>query len=57
MIILGLAVPVLHHEAHLGLSAQPAQHSYGPGPRKLRGESDIDDKSSRGKQDLFSKVQ
>ena len=57
MIITGLVVPVLHHEAHLGLSAQSAQHSHGPGPRKLRGESDINDKSARGKQDLFSKVQ
>ena len=39
--MIGLAVPVLHHEAHLGLSPQPAQHSHGPGPGQLRGESDI----------------
>ena len=56
MIITGLAVPVLHHEAHLGLSAQSAQYSHGPGARELRGESDINDKSARGNQDLFSNV-
>ena len=51
MIITGLVVPVLHHEAHLGLSTQSAQHSHGTGARKLRGKSGNKDLSAK-----YSKV-
>ena len=52
IIIIGLTVPVLHSEAHLWLSSQPAQHSHGPGAGQLRGESDINQKTPQGDQVL-----
>ena len=50
IITLGLTVPVLHSEAHLWLSSQPAQHRHGPGAGQLRGESDINQKTPHGDQ-------